>query len=438
MTRSFVAALALATAAAVAGIAATPACSAPTLVRLPNGLRVVLAPDSGATAVDVATWYDAGARTVTAPLAGIRPVVERLLYLGTAEGARARSLTSEGGISGSVTTADAIVFWETMPAQSLALALRTEAERMSSRAIAPGAFEVALRSARIEARARRDFSPLATGLTALAADVFRGEPYARPFSADDASLARVRPELASAWASAHVNAGSAVLTIVGRFDPAATLALVRRTFGALPHGPAAAPAPPPVRHLGDRRLRGTAPIPGALLLAGWRLPVGSDADAAAMDLIATGLGGSDGSRLDQSLREAFSGGGGGRCGIDRRLGGSMFWAIAFPRTEGDSTLAARMLLDAVNAMSRDTLAAGELERARAQLVTSELFRAQDLHSRASLLADAVLAGKDPALAFRRDAELAKVTPRDVQRVAARLLGDTSRSVIWLVPAGGAE
>jgi len=175
-----------------------------------------------------------------------------------------------------------------------------------------------------------------------------------------------------------------------------------------------------------------------MMLAGWRVPGASDPDAPAIDLLAATMGGGEDSRLNRALAVDGRAATGGQCGVDRRRDGSMLWAAAVAATPGDSTEAQRALLDEMGAPARDRLSDGEFERARAQLVTAELFRAQDLHARALALADAVFAGGDPALADARYAALARLTPDDLQRVARRVLAENSRTVLWLLPAGGAR
>ena len=53
-------------------------------VTLKNGLRLVLSPDSTATAVDLAVWYPAGSGVEPAGQSGITHVVEHLMFRGSA------------------------------------------------------------------------------------------------------------------------------------------------------------------------------------------------------------------------------------------------------------------------------------------------------------------------------------------------------------------
>lgn len=434
------AALALFCAATLAGPLALPARSAPApvLVTLKNGLRVLLAPDSAATGVDVSVTYVAGARTIPASQEGVRHLAERLLFLGGADGALARAMTAEGGNVGSGTTPDAIVFWETMPAEALGLALQNEARRMAPGKPTPEAFEVARRSAAAEARIRSQFSPLAAGLTRLAANVFEGEPYARPVVTAEAAIASLQPEPVEAWRAGHLVPASAVLTLVGRFEPQTTLERVRAMFEPLPRGPAAAATPPPARRAAGRRVRAVTGTPAPMFFAGWRVPGASDPDAPAIELLATAIGGGEDSRINHALTVDWKVASAGQCGLDRRRDASMLWAVAVPKAPGDSAETERLALDVIGAAAREPLAAGDFDRARAQLVTNDLLRAQDLRSRAQSLTESVLAGGVPASPDARAAALDRLTPADLQRVARRILDDNARTLLLLIPEGGAR
>ena len=302
----------------------------------------------------------------------------------------------------------------------------------------PEAFEVARRAAVSEARLRGQFSPLAAGLTRLAASVFEGGPYARPIVTAEAAIASLRPEAVEAWRAGHLVPASAVLAIVGRFEPQATLEIVRRTFEPLPRGAAAAVPPLASPRPGAGRIRAATSMPVPMLLAGWRVPGATDPDAPAIDLLASAIGGGEDSRISHALITDWKVATAAQCGVDRRRDGSMLWVAAVPGTPADTTEAARVLLDVLGAAVREPLASPDFDRARAQLVTNDLIRAQDLRTRAQSLAETVLAGGIPAAADVRVAALNRLTPADLQRVARRVLTDNARTLLLLGPEGGAR
>lgn len=412
------------------------AASAPTTVTLKNGLRVVLAPDSAAMAVDVAVWYPAGTRAERAGFAGASHLAERLMFRGSAavpDGEHVRRILAEGGTVNTQMSPDYACFWQTVPAEAVPLALRLEAARMAGLTYGAEAFEAERRAARADLRGWRDRPVVTLALAQLRATLFEGHPYGRLLYGSDADLARLTAKDFESWRRGAYAPGSAVLTIVGRFDAEATLALVRRTFESLPKGsPAALPA---VKDLapGERRGWTRENTPARLLLAGWRVPPASDPDAPAFELLAQVLGGGEKSRLNAALVQDWHAALLTQAGVVPNREASMFWAMAALGADADSSTAERALLDQVGRLAREPIPGDELDRARAQLLTGELFRLQTVHARAQALGEAQVFAGDPAVADRRLAQLAALTPADLQRAAQRVLTETTRAVVWLAP-----
>ncbi|MBI5169981.1 MAG: insulinase family protein [Candidatus Eisenbacteria bacterium] len=415
---------------------AASAAPAPTSVTLKNGLRVVLAPDSAAMAVDVAVWYPAGTRAERAGLAGASHLAERLMFRGSTgvpDGEHVRRVLAEGGSVNTQMSPDYACFWQTVPAEALPLALRLEAARMGGLSYGPDAFAAERRAARADLRGWRDRPVVTLALAQLRATLFEGHPYGRLLYGTDADLARMTAKDVEAWRRGAYAPGSAVLTIVGRFDAEAALALVRRTFEPLPKGsPATLPA---LKELapGERRNWAREQTPARLLLAGWRVPPASDPDAPALELLAQVLGGGEASRLNGALVHDWHAALLTQAGVVPNREASMFWAMAALGADADSSTAERALLDQVGRLAREPVPGDELERARAQLLTGELFRQQTVRARAQAIGEAQVFAGDPANAERRLAQLASLTPADLQRVAQRVLVETARAIVWLAP-----
>ncbi len=441
MTRpgTFVAVLAIVVALAALRAPVAHSAPAPTLVTLKNGLRVVLAPDSDATAADVAVWYPVNALAEGTANVGMRHLVERLMYRGTAatpDGEFVRRLSAEGATLNTALTADYTCFWQTVPGPAVALALRLEADRMAGLQTSPAAFEEARRGSLGDIRARATRPLLGRAVSRLGESVYAGEALARPLEGDEGSLGRCTPAGVEAWRRAHYRAGDAVLTIVGRFEPTATLELVRRLFEPLPRGTASAVPAAPAASAGPHRDWARTNTPARLLLAGWRVPGANDPDYPAVELLAGVLGLGEDSRLSHALGTTWHVASDAACGLDRHRDASMFWVLAALAPAADTANAQRVLLDQVGALARETLPGPDVDRARAQMLTGELFRLQTARARAQVLGEAVLSTGDLGAAERRLAALERLTPADLQRVAQRIFTDNARSIVWLVPAGG--
>ena len=429
---------ALACAALLTGAAALAhAAPPPTVTTLRNGLRVLLAPDSLATAVDVAVWYPAGTRWEPQGMAGVSPLVSRLMYRGSAkfpDGAHARRLLAEGATLGNSNTPDASSYWQTLPAEALPLALRLEADRMTGLAAPAGAFEAARAFARSDRRNRAGASPMARGLGRLVATAFGDGAYGRSAYGEDADLRRLTAAGVEAWRRAHYGPGGALLTIVGRFEPAGTLAYVRSLFESIPRGTPSPFTPLPAPAAGERRAWTPGQTPLRLAFAGWRGPGSGDPDAPAFEVMAAILG-AEGSRYQTALETEWKVAVGTQCGLQMYRDASLLWVAAALDAGADSSAAERVMLDEVGRLAREPVAADLFANVRSRLVLDALFGAQPVRARAAALGEAVFQHGDPALVGRRIEALERLSPADVQRVAQKWLVESGRSIAWYVPAG---
>lgn len=419
-----------------AGVPQALAATAPTTVTLKNGMHVVLAPDSSAMAVDVAVWYPAGTRAERAGMSGVSHLVERLMFRGSTtvpDGEHVRRVLAEGGSVNTQMSPDFACYWQTVPAEAVPLALRLEAARMTGLSYGAETFEAERRAARADLRGWRDRPVVTLALAQLRETLFEGHPYGRLLYGTDAELSRMTLKEVEAWRRGAYAPSAAVLTIVGRFDPASTLALVRRTFESLPKGAEAAlPTIKPIPE-GERRRWARENTPARLLLAGWRVPPASDPDAPAFELLAQVLGGGERSRLNAALVQDWHAALLTQAGVVPNKDASMFWAMAALGADADSSTAEHALLDQVGRLAREPIPAEELDRARTLLLTGELFRQQSVRARAQALGEAQVFAGDPTAADRRLAQLAALTPADLQRVAQRAFTETTRAVLWLAP-----
>ena len=419
----------LATAAAVL----PPSCGAETLT-LKNGMRVILTSDSLASATDVALWLPAGARSEREGQSGLAHVAERVVArLGVQAGGGRwmKRLADAGGTPGSSSTHDYTEFFETLPAERLADALRLEAARLAPGATDPASFESERKRAR-EDLVRAQRTPVARGLQRISAALYAGDPYAHALLGTERDLAALTVRDVDAWRREHYAAGAATLTITGRFEPQGTLALVRALFEALPRGAASAavPALKPAAPASDAVERSDAPA--SVLFAGWRVPGAADADAPAVALIAQVLA-APGSPLEKSLIDDWKSAALVQAGLDERRQASTLWGLAVLRADGDTSTARRALIDAVKSLAREGLAGGAFDRALRQLETNEALRLQGVRARAQAVGQAAVMGGGGDEQSRLRA-LHALTPADVQRVAARVFADAVPVTFWLLPA----
>src|SRR5207237_2559089 len=100
---------------------------------LPNGLRVVLAPDRSAPVIGVAVVYDVGMRSEPEGRTGFAHLFEHLMFQGSAsldKLAHFRYVQSSGGTFNGTTHRDYTNYFEVLPSNALQRGLLLDADRM--------------------------------------------------------------------------------------------------------------------------------------------------------------------------------------------------------------------------------------------------------------------------------------------------------------------
>jgi zinc protease len=425
--------------------AADPTVAART-VTLPNGLTLLLLPDTLAASVDVGVWVRAGSIHEKAGATGLSHLVERLMYAGTPKrpaGAHARAVLAEGGTFSGQTTPDWTLYSTTVPPEGLEAVLEIEADRFAHTAIGAAALERARRAVREEGRGRADRTPAGHGLRALFATAFAGHPYAWPVVGRPEDLARVTLQQASAFRAARHAPARMRVTIAGRFDVATAVAAARRTLGTLPAGAAAAPAatpPAPAPQAAPRRARAGAEGTGALVAMGWRTPPQDDPDAPAVEALARILAGGAASRVQRELVRPDSGRvcAAAQGGLDLRAAGGLLHVLASPAPGADTATVERALAGVAARLAEAGPTEPEVASARRGLEVETRSALQSPAGLARLYGAAWLTGGRVDAVAERLERVRALTPADVQRAARRVLSPTQQTVVIVTPAAAGE
>ena len=100
---------------------------------LPNGLHVILSPDSKAPVVTVSVMYHVGSKNEDTARTGFAHFFEHLLFEGSdniKRGEFMKIVSSNGGQNNANTSQDRTFYFENFPSNQLALGLWLESERM--------------------------------------------------------------------------------------------------------------------------------------------------------------------------------------------------------------------------------------------------------------------------------------------------------------------
>jgi zinc protease len=422
------------------------------MVTLKNGVRVVLAPDARATALDVALWYEAGPLFERTGKSGITHLVERLLLRsrGADTASFHNALALEGVQASSITTPDYSSLFATGPAESADLVIR-QLGAVARSAAADSAMVAAEREGVLDERATRlEGSLAARALERLFSMVFAGHGYGRPVIGLASDVSGITAADVASYRAERFGPANMTVSVIGRFDSKAALATIKREFeGIKPaksapksgKGGNARLAAPPVPSEPQRALE-PAPAGGQAVAAGWRAPAANDADRAALEVLARIAGSGPESRIGKRQSEPEWPIGLSRVVFDPRRTGSVLYAVAVPNPGSELSAVERTLVGTIETMATEPITPEEVRRARTLIEREAMLERQTVRGRARMLGAALFEEDDAGGREKWRESLAAVTNADVQRAAARVLKPALRSVVTVMPAapdsGGAR
>src|SRR5262245_62027641 len=153
------------------------------LMALPNGLTVILSEDHSTPIVHVQLWYHVGSKNEKPGRTGFAHLFEHLMFKGSRnvepEG-HTSLIASVGGQANAYTTEDTTVFWQTIPAQYLPLALWMEADRMATLRIDEMVFQREREVVKEERRMRVENQPYGRLNEIVYGFAFSTHPYKHP------------------------------------------------------------------------------------------------------------------------------------------------------------------------------------------------------------------------------------------------------------------
>ena len=410
--------------------------------RLQNGLFVSLSEDHTAPIVAVNLWYHVGSANEPPGRTGFAHLFEHMLFQGSehvGDDMHFKYVSEAGGTLNGTTNTDRTVYFETLPANQLEVALWLEADRMGFllKAVTQETLSNQIDVVKNERRWSMDNQPYGSWLEKLPALCF---PPEHPFhhslmgSMEDltaASLADVGQFFATFYTP-----DNAVLSIAGDFDPGDARRLVERHFGPIPRGGRKPPLPdmslPPVFGQWKREVVPDDVMLPRLFLA-FRSPAFGTAAYYPASVCGAILGLRNGSRLKRRLvreREvaaettAFT--------FDLAKGSDLLVVDVTARPGVPAEQLEQEVALEIDALVRDGVTKPEVERAVALIQTMFVSGMQEAGERADKLSMFATYFGDPNLLNEEVDRYRAVTADQVNAFVAERLGENNRASLVYV------
>lgn len=416
---------------------------------LPNGLKVVLAPDRSVPKVAVGVYYGIGFRVEPKGRTGFAHLFEHMMFQGSRNLGKMefiKLVQSNGGSLNGSTRFDFTNYYEVVPSNVLETILWAEADRMRGLAVTEENLANQKGVVKNEVRVNVLNRPYGAfpwlDLPQLAN---RNWYNAHNFYGDLADLdAATLPDV-QAFFKTYYAPNNAAIALVGDFDPAAALALVARHFGDVPQSPQ--PPRPDVaepRQEEERRAEKVDALAERPALGvAWHVPARGTPEHAAFVILDQLLVQGRDSALHRKLvqEKGLTGevsGGVNLLGNPWNYQGPMLEMVyLFHDKEhgADEILAA--IDEAIRPFTERPVDPAALARAKvkARSALYDEMEAFNGFGLADLLASTALFGGDPTEVPRLADALDRVTPELVQAVAREYLRTTNRTVLVLKTKG---
>jgi zinc protease len=406
---------------------------------LPNGLRVLSVLDKSSPSVAINVWYHVGSKDDPDHRSGFAHLFEHIMFKSTKnmKAEMMDRLTEDvGGQNNAFTQDDVTVYYEVVPSNYLETLLWAEAERLASLTVDDANFKSERAVVQEEFRQSVLAPPNGRLFYALDQKSFSAHPYKRPTigSIEDLDAATVDDVIK--FHNTYYRPDNATLIVVGDFDPKQLDAWVDKYFASIPKPNLPLPrvqVTEPARN-GEKRFMEYAPnVPLKGVAFTYLVPSEKSADSDALTLAETVLSRGRSSRLYQSLVYQQQIAANANANADLREDAGLFDIIAFVANGKKSEDVESSLRAEIKKLQDAPVSAAELEKAKNQLVTSNLrSRETNLGKSQSLGRAAVLLG-DPNRVNTELDRLQAVTAADVQRVAKKYFTDENRYVFYYLP-----
>jgi predicted Zn-dependent peptidase len=213
--------------------------------KLANGLRVIISEDHNAPVFSLTVTYNVGSRDERPGRTGFAHLFEHMMFKGSEQvgpGEHFTLIFDNGGDMNGTTNVERTLYYETLPANQLDLALFLEADRMWSLDITKENLDNQRNAVQEERRLGVDNQPYGKTFEAVDRLAYRNPAYKHSVIGSMEDLNAASVDDVKGFFRTYYAPNNAVLAVVGDVKTADCLAKIRKYFDRIP----SQPAPPKV------------------------------------------------------------------------------------------------------------------------------------------------------------------------------------------------
>lgn len=403
--------------------------------KLPNGVRVLLAPDNANDRVTVNVTYMVGSRHEGYGETGMAHLLEHLIFKGSPKTPDPKAEFARRGFTYNGTTnVDRTNYFATFQTnqESLDWYLGWQADAMVNSFIARKDLDSEMTVVRNEYE-RAENNPVQALVARMTATAYMWHNYGKGTLGAKSDIENIDIAKLQAFYRRFYRPDNALITVAGKFDPAITLTSIAATFSglAVPGVAIASTYTLDTSQDGERSVVVRRPASSQTIINGYHTPAALHPDNAALAVFNLVLTAPPNGRLHKAMVETkqaqsvF-----GSPLVYREAGYTLYGASLGANDNADEQK--KILLEVVESVAQKSVTAEEFDRAKTNLNKSfELILANAAFVANAAAESAVLG--DWRNIFAVSDRLAKVTMDDVNRVAKTYFVPSNRTSGHLLP-----
>lgn len=408
---------------------------------LPNGLTVILSEDHSTPIVHVELWYHVGSKNEKAGKTGFAHLFEHLMFKGSKNvepEQHTSMISSVGGLSNATTNEDTTEYWATVPAHYLPLVLWLESDRMATLRVDEPTFVNEREVVKEERRMRVDNQPYGRLAEIIYDKAFTTHPYKHPTIGHMTDLEAASIEDVRDFYRTYYVPSNATVTLVGDFESAQTLELVKQYFGRVPKAEkdVVRDIPKEPAQTKERRVTIEESWPLPAVVVSNHITYDGHPDSYPLHIASKILSDGQSSRIYRRLvydeQLALMAYGGGNLIEDPNL----FFAVAIVQPGRTAADAEKALVEELERLKNEPISDIELQRAKNQFARDYILSRESNKQKAGHLAHAAVIHNDIKTADGEFDIFMNVTAADVQRVAKTYFTPQTRMILTVMPKTG--
>jgi len=410
--------------------------------RLDNGLKIIMLEDHDIPNIAYYTFFRVGSRNERPGLTGVSHFIEHMMFNGTQKfgpGEFDRVMEASGGANNAGTGNDTTSYTNWYPAAALEKMIELDADRMQSLIFDPKVLE----SERGVIASERRLGVENSNEGMLSENVQATAIMAHPYHWDVIGwmsdiLSWKRDEIIDYYRTFYAP-NNAVVVVVGDFQPAKILGLIKKYYGGIPKGaepPAVNTVEPP--QMGPKRIIMHKPAQTPSFQMVYHGPAATSPDYPGLDILSIVLLQGESSRLyrrlvaEEQLAVDVSG------GLYETIDPYLFTISVKPKTGADLDRVEKIVEEEFDKVKTSGIAEKELQKALNTIRTNFYSPLQTIAGKAGILGQSEILYGSYEYLFTAMDKYNAVTLKQVQDLAAKYFTENNKTVGVLIPEGGSK